>query len=52
MIDFLGCQDAGMIDKTYLVHGEYETQVNYSAELQKAGFKNIAIPSKGQEYTF
>jgi len=52
MIDFLGCQDERKIDKTYLVHGEYETQVNYSSELQKAGFKNIAIPSKGQEYTF
>ncbi|HBE40878.1 MAG TPA: MBL fold metallo-hydrolase [Bacteroidales bacterium] len=52
MISFLGCQDTQKIDKTYLVHGEYETQINYSAELQKAGFKNIEIPSKGQEYTF
>ncbi len=51
MIDFLKCQDAKKVDKTFLVHGEYETQVNYSAELQKAGFDDIYIPSKGQEYT-
>jgi metallo-beta-lactamase family protein len=51
MIDFQKCQDAKKVDKTFLVHGEYETQVNYSAELQKAGFDDIYIPSKGQEYT-
>lgn len=50
MIDFLDCQDPRKIEKTFLVHGEYETQVNYSAELQKAGFINIEIPSKAQEY--
>lgn len=51
MISFLSCQDPRKIDKTFLVHGEYETQVNYSAELEKAGFDRIHIPSKGQEYT-
>jgi metallo-beta-lactamase family protein len=51
MIDFLGCQNKKEVEKTFLVHGEYETQVNYSARLQEAGFSNIEIPSKGQEYT-
>jgi metallo-beta-lactamase family protein len=51
MIKFLNCQDKKALEKIFLVHGEYETQVNYSAELQKEGFKNISIPSMRQEYT-
>lgn len=51
MIEFLNCQDKKALEKIFLVHGEYKTQVNYSAELQKEGFKNISIPSMRQEYT-
>ncbi len=51
MIGFLKCQNNKEVERTFLVHGEYETQVNYSAELQKTGFQNINIPSQGQEYT-
>lgn len=50
MIDFLKCQDTSEIKKTFLVHGEYERQKNYSVELQNAGFINIEIPAKGQDY--
>jgi len=51
MIAFLECQDKSEIERTFLVHGEYETQVNYSARLQESGFNNIQIPSMRQEYT-
>ena len=51
MISFLECQNKNAIDKTFLVHGEYETQKKYSTELLKAGFKNIEIPAMRQEYT-
>ena len=50
MISFLECQNKNAIEKTFLVHGEYETQKKYSAELLKAGFKNIEIPAMRQEY--
>lgn len=50
MIGFLECQDKSLIKKTFLVHGEYETQINYSAELAKRGFKNIEIPYPKQEF--
>lgn len=50
MIEFLGCQDKKQIQKTFLVHGEYETQVKYSSRLQEAGFSNIQIPSPKQEF--
>jgi metallo-beta-lactamase family protein len=51
MISFLSCQNKSEVQSTFLVHGEYQTQINYSAKLQEAGFTNIQIPSKRQEYT-
>lgn len=50
MISFLNCQEKSSIRNTFLVHGEYETQVNYSARLQEEGFRNIQIPSMRQEF--
>jgi metallo-beta-lactamase family protein len=51
MIDFLSCQVKEGIEKTFLVHGEQETQKRYAEELRKSGFRNIEIPAKGQEYS-
>jgi metallo-beta-lactamase family protein len=50
MISFIGCQDKSALAKTFIVHGEYETQKKYVATLSAEGFKNIEIPAKGQEY--
>jgi metallo-beta-lactamase family protein len=50
MISFLSCQDKSAIMKTFIVHGEYETQKKYVASLQAEGYQNIEIPAKGQEY--
>jgi metallo-beta-lactamase family protein len=50
MIGFLNCQEKSAIEKTFIVHGEYETQKKYAAELQKEGFRNIEIPAKGQSF--
>jgi metallo-beta-lactamase family protein len=50
MISFLGCQDKSVISKTFLVHGEYETQKKYAEALRQEGYNNIEIPAKGQEY--
>lgn len=51
LISFLNCQNKSAIRETFLVHGEYETQVNYSARLQESGFSNIQIPAMRQEFT-
>jgi metallo-beta-lactamase family protein len=51
MIDFLKCQEKTAIEKTFIVHGEYETQKKYTGELVKEGYRNIEIPAKGQEYS-
>ncbi|TAL62736.1 MAG: MBL fold metallo-hydrolase [Bacteroidetes bacterium] len=50
MIAFLDCQDKSAIEKTFIVHGEYETQKKYVASLMNEGYKNIEIPAKGQEF--
>jgi metallo-beta-lactamase family protein len=50
LISFLNCQNKSTIRETFLVHGEYETQVNYSARLQESGFSNIQIPAMRQEF--
>jgi metallo-beta-lactamase family protein len=49
IISFLKCQDAGQIKKTFIVHGEYTAQEFFKGELEKEGYKNLEIPSMGQE---
>jgi hypothetical protein len=38
------------VKKLFLVHGEYETQKDWAEKLVNAGFLNIEIPSKGDEF--
>jgi metallo-beta-lactamase family protein len=50
LIKFLDCQDKNAIRNTFIVHGEYQTQINYTARLKEAGFGNIEIPAMRQEF--
>jgi metallo-beta-lactamase family protein len=50
MISFLGCQDKSAVEKTFIVHGEYEVQKKYAESLKEEGFVNVEIPARGQEY--
>jgi metallo-beta-lactamase family protein len=50
MMTFLDCQDKSAVQRTFLVHGEYQTQLKYSERLQESGFGNILIPSMRQEF--
>ena len=50
MIEFLSCQDKSALQKTFIVHGEYETQQKYASFLKEQGYKNIEIPARGMEY--
>jgi metallo-beta-lactamase family protein len=49
MIQYLGCQDPSKIKNLFLVHGEYETQLNYKERLLDAGFRHITIPALGDK---
>ena len=50
MISFLDCQDKGELQKTFIVHGEYETQKKYSEYLANEGYNDIEVPARGEEY--
>lgn len=44
MLEFLSCQKASEVKKMFLVHGEYDVQVEWREKLIAAGFKNVEIP--------
>lgn len=50
MIEVLKCQDPKKLQKVFLVHGEYETQLKYKEHLEENGFSNILIPEKGKVF--
>lgn len=49
LLHWLSCQDASQVDKLFLVHGEYETQLQFRDRLLKKGFRDIEIPALHQE---
>jgi metallo-beta-lactamase family protein len=50
MIEFLGCQDKSKVKRTFLVHGEIDTQTAYKTRLEAVGWQNIEIPAMKQSY--
>jgi metallo-beta-lactamase family protein len=50
MGDYLSCQDPDRLKKTFLVHGDYETQVTYRSYLETRGIGNIEIPVFGKTF--
>lgn len=50
MLQFLGCQDVSQITRSFIVHGEKETQERYQTRMAAAGFNNSEIPARGDEY--
>ncbi len=50
MYDFIENQKAGL-KQLYLVHGEYQTQLNFKEFLHERGFKDIEIPDVGQSFS-
>ncbi len=48
---FLSCQDASLIKKLFLVHGEYNVQEVFRSKLLKRGFTQVEIPSLHENFT-
>lgn len=46
---FLACQDPKLVKKLFLVHGEYEVQLQFRERLLKKGFADIEIPERHYE---
>lgn len=51
MLRYLSCQNPDQVRKMFLVHGEYAAQQEWAEKLVQAGFLNIAIPERGEEFT-
>jgi metallo-beta-lactamase family protein len=50
MLKYLDCQDKEGVERTFIVHGEYETQKKYAERMIGSGFRNVEIPAQGQAY--
>lgn len=46
---FLACQDPKLVKKLFLVHGEYDVQLQFRERLLKKGFTDIEIPERHYE---
>ncbi|MFA7081929.1 MAG: MBL fold metallo-hydrolase [Bacteroidales bacterium] len=51
LLQFLECQDKTKIKNIFLVHGEEQTQINFSNTLNENGYQKVYIPSKGETVT-
>lgn len=47
MIQYLSCQDKKQVKHLFLVHGEYDTQLNFKEKLIDEGYRHIQIPAQG-----
>jgi metallo-beta-lactamase family protein len=46
---WLACQDPSQVKKLFLVHGEYNVQLDFKQRLIKKGFSDIEIPARHYE---
>ena len=46
MLKYLSCQDTSKVSKLFLVHGEYDVQLEWNEKLKTTGFKSIEIPER------
>jgi metallo-beta-lactamase family protein len=50
LLRFLSCQDAKLVKKLFIVHGDYEVQQAFHKTLTDAGFADVVIPALHQEF--
>jgi len=50
MLDYFEQYDKERIQKVFLVHGDYESQLAFSEKLKANGFENIEIPERGNVF--
>lgn len=46
---FLACQDVSLVKQLFIVHGEYDVQLEFQNRLLKKGFKDVQVPALHQE---
>jgi len=51
LCQFLSCQDPALVKTLFLVHGEYEVQLDFEGRLKRKGYKNVIVPKMHFETT-
>lgn len=51
LIKFVGMQSPETLKTVFLVHGEYESMEAFKATLAEAGYPQVIIPKKGENFT-
>ena len=50
LLQFISCQAPKQLKKIFLVHGEYDVQLEFKQKLIAKGYINIEIPNRHQEF--
>ncbi|BDQ12009.1 MBL fold metallo-hydrolase [Sediminibacterium sp. TEGAF015] len=50
LCQFLACQNSELVRKLFLVHGEYDVQIDFAARLRRKHFKEVVIPDLHETY--
>lgn len=50
LLDYLSCQNKGLVRKLFLVHGDEQARESFKNKLMIAGFLNIELPELTDEY--
>ncbi|HRI20888.1 MAG TPA: MBL fold metallo-hydrolase, partial [Panacibacter sp.] len=46
---FLACQDTAKVKQVFIVHGEYDVQIEFQNRLMKKGFRDVVVPDLHEE---
>lgn len=49
MCQWLAEQDPAKVEKLFLVHGEYDVQVDFKERLQNKGYRDVVVPRRHEE---
>jgi metallo-beta-lactamase family protein len=44
MSQWLACQDPKLVEKLFIVHGEYDVQQAFQQRLMRKGFADVIVP--------
>jgi len=50
LCQFLACQHPREVKKLFIVHGEYDVQVEFRSRLLKKGFKDVEVPAQHEVF--
>lgn len=50
LCQFLACQHPHDVKKLFIVHGEYDVQVEFQSRLLKKGFKDVEVPAQHEVF--